>query len=67
LKFDRRMDEFQPSSDTIWKQLVAALRACMQDLKGRVRLGILLSPGTEVVALDRHILAVPFHTFFGVG
>jgi len=45
---------------------VAALRTCMQDLKGRVRLGILLSPGAEVVALDRHILAVPFHTFFGV-
>jgi len=38
----------------------------MQDLKGRVRLGILLSPGAEVVALDRHILAAPFHTFFGV-
>jgi hypothetical protein len=27
--------------------------------------GILLSPGAEVVALDRHIFAVPFHTFFG--
>jgi len=48
------------------EQLVAALRTCMQDLKGRVRLGILLSPGAEVLALDRHTLAVPFHTFFGV-
>jgi len=38
----------------------------MQDLKGWVRLGILLCPGAEVVAIDRHILAVPFHTFFAV-
>lgn len=45
---------------------VAALRSCTQDLKGRVRLAGLLSPGAEVVALDRHILAVPFHTSSGV-
>jgi len=60
------MDEFQPSSSGIRKQLVAALRICMQDLKGRLRLGILLSPGAEVMTLDRHILAIPFHAFSGI-
>jgi hypothetical protein len=38
----------------------------MQDLKGRVRLGILISPGAEIVALGRLILAVPIYNFFGV-
>jgi hypothetical protein len=38
----------------------------MQDLKETVRLGILLSIGSEVLALDHHTLAVPFWTFFGV-
>ncbi len=47
-------------SDTI------GLRQCTQALKGRVRLGILLYPGTEALALDRHTLAIPFSIFFGV-
>jgi hypothetical protein len=44
----------------------AGLRQCAQDLKGAVRLGLLLYPGTEIVALDRRTLAVPFSTFFGI-
>ncbi|OGB88586.1 MAG: hypothetical protein A3H39_06410 [candidate division NC10 bacterium RIFCSPLOWO2_02_FULL_66_22] len=44
----------------------AGLRQCAQDLKGAVRLGLLLYPGSETVALDRHTLAVPFSTFFGI-
>jgi len=50
-----------------WKAATAVpRRTCMQDLKGRVRLGILLSPGSEVLVLDRRTLTVPFRTFFGV-
>ncbi|MBI2369102.1 MAG: ATP-binding protein [Deltaproteobacteria bacterium] len=45
---------------------VAALRQCARDLQGRVRLGILLYPGPEAVALDQLTLAVPFSVFFGV-
>lgn len=44
----------------------AGLRQCAQDLKGAIRLGLLLYPGTEIVALDRRTLAVPFSTFFGI-
>lgn len=54
-----------------WSQRIgtaetAGLERCRQDLKGRVRLGILLYPGTETVALDRHTVAVPFSVFFGL-
>ncbi len=45
---------------------VAGLHQCMRDLKGRVRFGILLYPGTELLSLDRHTLAVPFSIFCGV-
>jgi len=38
----------------------------MLDLKSRVRLGVLLYPGTDVLALDAHTVAVPFSVFFGV-
>lgn len=53
-----------------WSQRIgsaetAGLKQCKQDLKGRVRLGILLYPGTEAVALDRYTVAVPFSVFFG--
>lgn len=54
-----------------WSQRItesdkSALRQCARDLQGRVRLGVLLYPGTETVALDRHTVAVPFSVFFGV-
>jgi len=45
---------------------VAGLRQVARDLKGRVRLGILLYPGTDALALDAHTVAVPFSIFFGV-
>lgn len=45
---------------------IAGLAQCAKDLRGKVRLGILLYPGTEIVALDRHTVAVPFSVFFGV-
>ena len=54
-----------------WSQRIsdadlAGLRQSMRDLKSRIRLGILLYPGTEALALDAHTLAVPFSIFFGV-
>jgi uncharacterized protein len=54
-----------------WSQRIsdadlAGLRQSMRDLKSRMRLGILLYPGTEALALDAHTLAVPFSIFFGV-
>ena len=45
---------------------ISGLRQCAQDLKRRVRLSILLYPGTDILALDTHTLAVPFSVFFGV-
>mgnify|MGYP005811313915 CR=1 FL=1 len=45
---------------------IAGLRQVALDLKGRVRLGILLYPGTEALVLDAHTLALPFSIFFGV-
>jgi hypothetical protein len=45
---------------------VASLHQCARDLKSRVRLGILLYPGTEAIALDARTLALPFSIFFGV-
>jgi len=44
----------------------AGLQQCAEDLRGRVRMSLLLYPGTEVLALDRHTVAVPFNIFFGV-
>jgi len=54
-----------------WSQRIgtaeaAGLEQCRTDLKGRVRLGILLYPGTEIVALDRATVAVPFSVFFAL-
>jgi hypothetical protein len=45
---------------------VLGLRHCARDLKGRAGLGILLYPGTEVIALDLHTLVIPFSVFFGI-
>ncbi|MBI3121054.1 MAG: DUF4143 domain-containing protein [candidate division NC10 bacterium] len=54
-----------------WSQRIgtaetAGLEECRRDLKGRGRLGMLLYPGTEALALDRHTVAVPFSVFFGL-
>lgn len=44
----------------------AGLRLCAEDLKGRVTLGLLVYPGTELIALDRRTIAVPASILFGV-
>ena len=49
-----------------WTKVPILLRTSIHNPKGRVRLGILLSPGAEVAALDCSILAVPLPTFFGL-
>lgn len=54
-----------------WSQRIgsaetAGLEECRTDLKGPVRLGILLYPGTETIALDRSTVAVPFSIFFAL-
>ena len=45
---------------------LAGLKDCARDLKGRHRLSILLYPGTEMVAVDRQTIVVPFGFFFGM-
>ncbi len=44
----------------------AGLRQCANDLQGRVKLGVLVYPGTELIALDRRTVAVPASILFGV-
>jgi len=45
---------------------IAGLKDCAQDLKGRHVLSVLLYPGTELVAIDKQTIAMPFGFFFGV-
>jgi hypothetical protein len=45
---------------------VAGLHQCAHDLRSRVRLGVLLYPGTDALALDSRTVALPFSIFFGV-
>jgi hypothetical protein len=45
---------------------LAGLKDCARDLKGRHRLSILLYPGTEMIAADKHTIVMPFGFFFGV-
>jgi len=44
---------------------LAGLKDCARDLKSRHRLSILLYPGTEMVAIDKSTLVMPFGFFFG--
>jgi predicted AAA+ superfamily ATPase len=44
---------------------LAGLRDCQSALGRAFRLGVLLYSGGEVVALDKHLVAVPFSIFFG--
>ncbi len=45
---------------------LAGLRQCADELRGQVRLGILVYPGRELIALDRRTLAVPASILSGV-
>lgn len=43
---------------------LAGLRSCAEALGERWKLGVLLHGGSEVIAVDRRTLAVPYHVFF---
>lgn len=45
---------------------LSGLKDCARDLKGRHVMSVLLYPGTEMIAIDRHTLVMPFGFFFGV-
>jgi len=45
---------------------MAGLKDCARDLKGRHVLSVLLYPGTELVAIDKQTIAMPFGVFFGI-
>jgi predicted AAA+ superfamily ATPase len=57
--------------DVLWKKELspgdlAGLRSCREALQDRFRMGVLLYSGTEAVAVDKNILAIPFPIFFGI-
>ena len=45
---------------------LSGLKDCARDLKGRHVMSVLFYPGTEIVAIDKHTLVMPFGFFFGV-
>lgn len=45
---------------------LSGLKDCARDLKGRHLMSVLLYPGTEIVAVDKHTLVMPFSFFFGI-
>jgi predicted AAA+ superfamily ATPase len=45
---------------------ISGLRDCARDLKGRHLMSVLLYSGTEIIAIDRQTLAMPFGFFFGI-
>jgi predicted AAA+ superfamily ATPase len=45
---------------------LSGLKDCARDLKGRHVMSGLLYPGTEMVAIDKHTLVIPFGLFFGI-
>ena len=45
---------------------LSGLKDCARDLKGRHLMSVLLYPGTEIVAIDKHTLVMPFSFFFGI-
>lgn len=45
---------------------LSGLKDCARDLKGRHLMSVLLYPGTEIVAVDKHTLVMPFGFFFGI-
>ncbi len=54
----RRKTNHLPRERRVWIIVPRLLRACMEDPNGKFRLGVILSPSAEAVALDRHILAL---------
>ena len=45
---------------------LSGLKDCARDLKGRHLMSVLLYPGTEIVAVDKHTLVMPLSFFFGI-
>ncbi len=45
---------------------LSGLKDCARDLKGRHIMSVLLYPGTELTAIDKHTLVMPFGFFFGI-
>lgn len=45
---------------------LSGLKDCAKDLKGRHVLSVLLYPGTEIIAIDKQTVAMPFGFFFGI-
>jgi predicted AAA+ superfamily ATPase len=57
--------------DVLWKKDfsscdLAGLRSCREALGDRFRMGVLLYRGTEAVAVEKNLLAIPFPIFFGI-
>lgn len=45
---------------------LSGLKDCARGLKGRHLMSVLLYPGTEIVAVDKHTLVIPLSFFFGI-
>lgn len=45
---------------------LSGLKGCARDLMGRHVMSVLLYPGSEMVAIDKHTLVMPFGFFFGI-
>ncbi|MEW6419685.1 MAG: ATP-binding protein [Nitrospirota bacterium] len=45
---------------------LSGLKDCARDLKRRHVMSVLLYPGTEMLAIDKHTLVIPFGFFFGI-
>lgn len=45
---------------------LAGLKDCARDLKGRHVMSVLLYPGTEMIAVDKQTIVMPFGFFFGI-
>lgn len=45
---------------------ISGLKDCARDLKDRHVMSVLLYPGTEMIAIDKHTLVMPFGFFFGI-
>lgn len=45
---------------------LSGLKDCARDLKERHVISVLLYPGTEIIAIDKHTLVMPFGFFFGL-
>lgn len=45
---------------------LSGLKDCARDLKGRHVMSVLLYPGKDIIAIDKHTLVLPFGFFLGI-